>query len=137
MIEEFRVWRDYSNSRRGFLWEVSNFGRVKKNGEIIELNDDHGYFKVNSHWVHRMVAECFIGEIPKGYHVDHIDGNRKNNNINNLRIVTSKENHRNPVTRKRISISHKGDKNPSFGKQGTCLGRHREYNNDGTWKMIY
>lgn len=123
MIEEWRIYKDFRNYPNGFLWEVSNFGRVRRNGIIVEPDNDHGYCKINKFWVHRLVAECFIGEIPKGYHVDHIDGDMRNNIVKNLRICTELENHRNPITRKRLSISHSGKNNPSYGKPGTMLGR--------------
>jgi hypothetical protein len=41
---------------------------------------------------HRLVAEAFIGKIPQGMDVDHKDGNRHNNDVKNLRIVTHSEN---------------------------------------------
>ena len=41
---------------------------------------------------HRLVAQAFIGNIPQGMDVDHRDGNRHNNNVSNLRIVTHSEN---------------------------------------------
>ena len=33
------------------------------------------------------VARAFIGEIPKGYHVHHKDGNKQNNVVTNLEII--------------------------------------------------
>lgn len=42
--------------------------------------------------VHRLVYETFKGEIQEGYVIDHIDGNPKNNNLENLRVCTQKEN---------------------------------------------
>lgn len=42
--------------------------------------------------VHRVVVQAFIGNIPKGMDVDHRDGNRHNNDVSNLRIVTHSEN---------------------------------------------
>ena len=33
----------------------------------------------------------FIGEIPKGYHVHHKDGNKQNNRVDNLEILSPKE----------------------------------------------
>lgn len=42
--------------------------------------------------VHRLVAKYFIREIPDGMFVNHIDGNKLNNHVSNLEIVTPKEN---------------------------------------------
>lgn len=41
--------------------------------------------------VHRVVADAFIG-IPKSMVVNHIDGDKTNNNLNNLEVVTRSEN---------------------------------------------
>jgi len=51
------------------------------------------YYKCGAYWqhkgkrLHRAVWEAANGEIPKGYHVHHIDGNRSNNSLANLCIV--------------------------------------------------
>lgn len=42
--------------------------------------------------LHRLVAEAFIGNIPEGYEVNHLDGNKENNALSNLQIVTPYEN---------------------------------------------
>jgi hypothetical protein len=41
---------------------------------------------------HRLVYETFGGIINKGFEIDHIDGNKHNNNISNLRAITRSEN---------------------------------------------
>lgn len=53
---------------------------------------------------HRVIWHYFNGEIPIGLQIDHIDGNRKNNRLDNLRLVTHKENMNNPITRKRMEL---------------------------------
>lgn len=45
--------------------------------------------------VHRLVALAFLGERPAGMVIDHIDRNKANNNISNLRYCTPSENSRN------------------------------------------
>lgn len=49
------------------------------------------YFQHNGKRLHRTVWEHFNGEIPKGFHVHHIDGNRANNEISNLALVDGTE----------------------------------------------
>jgi len=41
---------------------------------------------------HRLVYEAFVGKIGKGLEIDHIDGNKHNNDISNLRAVNHSEN---------------------------------------------
>jgi hypothetical protein len=114
------IWKDI----KGFegLYQVSNLGNVKslertlirKNGTrffvrermLIQTNDHGGYpyvtltllknKKVRS--VHRLVAESFIPNTENKPEIDHIDGNPSNPMVDNLRWVTSTENHLNPIT---------------------------------------
>lgn len=63
------------------------------------LSQTEGYFtvKVNnkSFRVHRIIWEMFNGKIVRGLQVDHLDRNRSNNLISNLRLVSSIINSRN------------------------------------------
>lgn len=43
-------------------------------------------------YVHRLMYETFVGEIPNGYEINHIDGNKSNNKISNLELVTPSQN---------------------------------------------
>ena len=49
--------------------------------------------------VHRLVVENFIGSIPDGMEVNHIDYNRSNNHVENLEIVSRLENVRHSYDR--------------------------------------
>lgn len=77
-------------------YEISNKGRVRKRstGQIMVLSYNGGYARITiSKHIHRLVAEAFI-EKPDETRtwVDHIDGNRSNNDVSNLRWVTPSEN---------------------------------------------
>lgn len=37
--------------------------------------------------LHRYIWEYYNGEIPEGYHIHHIDGNKANNDIDNLELI--------------------------------------------------
>ncbi len=51
-----------------------------------------GKHKFKQEHIHTLVLETFVGPMPKGYHGAHLDGSRDNNNLDNLRWVTPKEN---------------------------------------------
>lgn len=108
MKEIWKVYRDNRRGKFGCLWEVSNFGNVKKNGVVIKPHETHsGYSVVNHFYVHKLVAKLFIENPLNKPQVDHIDTNKQNNNVNNLRWVTSKENSNNQLTRQHLSEAKK------------------------------
>lgn len=109
------IWKTYTkNAGRGkhkHCIEVSNLGNVKVDGKQIDFSKRHPtrYYQVFLLYVHRMVAETFIPNPENKPQVDHIDTNRFNNRIDNLRWVTQSENNLNPITRKHISKSMKNN----------------------------
>lgn len=49
--------------------------------------------------IHRLVYQAFVGMVPSGLELDHIDGCKLNNSLSNLRLLTHKENCNNPSTK--------------------------------------
>lgn len=90
------------------LYEVSNLGRVKslnygrtrKEQVLKPVKNNKGYLlvdlcknrKIKRFLIHRLVAQTFIPNPENKPHINHIDCNPKNNNVNNLEWCTPKEN---------------------------------------------
>ena len=103
MKEIPEIWKVYKQSKTR-VWEVSNYGRVRKNGIIVEpTNYNRKYLCIGGFNIHRAVAELFIPNPENKPCVDHIDTNRFNNCWYNLRWVTPKENCNNPLTLSKMS----------------------------------
>lgn len=118
MIEEWKTIEDYPN------YMVSNMGRVKainwhrgnKEKEIKPYTTYKGYLrlrlckngKAKQFQVHRLVAQAFIPNPENKPYIDHINTDRTDNRVENLRWVTNKENCNNPISKINYSISNKG-----------------------------
>lgn len=76
----------------------------KRNYKFVKIRDWKNQYE-KSYVVHRLVAETFIPNIENKPYIDHIDTNLLNNNVNNLRWVTSLENQNNPITLQRLQNS--------------------------------
>jgi hypothetical protein len=101
-----------------FLYEINGDGTILRNVKSkkhikIKLDLHHskvGYYsawvsikgKVHRVSIHKAVAECWLGDCPEGYEVDHIDRNSHNNNYTNLRYVTHSQQMKNRVLGDRI-----------------------------------
>lgn len=86
-------------------YEVSDLGRVRslKNGKVRVLKPQDngiGYLQVvlckngkrKSFYIHRLVYETFIGPIPKGMVVNHLNEDKRDNRLVNLEVTTQKQN---------------------------------------------
>ena len=116
--EVFKIYKETTHTRWGHrVYEVSNLGRVKINGEIVEPCLCNSYLQISSFRIHRAVAELFIPNPENKPCVDHINTDPLDNRAENLRWVTQAENNRNSLTRKHMSDSHKGKPHSEETKQ--------------------
>lgn len=120
------IWKKVINFDN---YEVSNLGRVRSidryelyrdkfhKGRILKQFLQNGYPKVSfsingstcQRFVHRLVAEAFIPNPDNKPQIDHIDTNRSNNCVDNLRWVTQEENLNNPLT-----VEHRKESQQKF-----------------------
>lgn len=80
-----------------------SISRYKSGYLYVNLYKDHKTYKFQ---VHRLVAFTFIPNPDNKPCIDHIDGDRTNNKVDNLRWCTHKENANNPITVKRLAESY-------------------------------
>ena len=87
----------YSEKEKGLVWDTPDNFR-QKNGKTLGTNRPDGYLSANidkkMYLIHRLVWLYHYGEFPNGF-IDHIDGDKTNNTIDNLRDVTPEESNRN------------------------------------------
>lgn len=111
------------------LYQVSDKGNVKRIGgtitdksgrvkyipeRILQPIENDGYLyvclcrdgKAKRFAVHRLVATAFIQNTENKPAIDHINGKKSDNRVENIRWSTSKENNNNPVTRNKYLQNH-------------------------------
>lgn len=86
-----------------FTWIVGNkYSKKPKAGDVAGCKSK-GYINISikgiGYRAHRLAWLYIHGEWPSGV-IDHINGNRSDNSISNLRDVTTKENNKNKRTQK-------------------------------------
>ncbi len=115
MEQRIEIWKDIPDYEG--LYQVSSLGRINSIPHLIKSNKDggtriteehikntsvgwHGYVWINlwkngkskTHSVHRLVAMAFIENPNEFPAVNHIDGNKKNNTVDNLEWCTNSYN---------------------------------------------
>jgi hypothetical protein len=108
IVEEWKPIKGYED-----IYEVSTFGRIKskdmfvwngkayyrKNGRILKPGlGGTGYYTVSlkgkTHKVAKLVADAFLIKETDKDVVNHIDGNKTNDNLSNLEFISSSQNER-------------------------------------------
>ena len=106
-INDGNIWK-WIKGYEG-LYAISDSGLIKSfwkdsRGQFVKTNNKNGWYlsfratdrnkEVKTIRVHIAVAKAFIGQIPNGYEVHHRDGNKQNNCVSNLQILSGIEHKR-------------------------------------------
>lgn len=100
-MQKTEKWAEFPTDGR---YEISSHGRVRNKVTMKVLKPStggYGYLlfpryqgkKYTGMFIHQAVAKAFIGDRPNEcFHVSHLDGNKLNNNVDNLVYETAKQN---------------------------------------------
>ena len=103
------IWREipgyegrYMASNLGRVWSIARTSaRGKRGGHVMRPCDNgKGYLHINmrqgvrtkKQYIHRLVFLAHVGPIPAGLDINHIDGNKANNCVANLEVLTHSQN---------------------------------------------
>lgn len=99
-MKQIKDFPNYSITEDGRVFRTT--GKEPKELKWIAVSYKRRYFQVglypnksnrrNLKYIHRLVWETYMGEIPDDMTIDHIDSNPSNNHISNLRLATRSDN---------------------------------------------
>lgn len=140
MFDEYLYYDETSPSC--LKWKVDRVSpngafKIKADSEAGSLNKSDNYYVVKLqgklYLAHRIICVLHGLEL-NGFLVDHIDRNRFNNNISNLRVVTYKENNHNLSQQKLSSRNTSGVQGVQYHKRGYWVANWCE---DGKKRLKY
>lgn len=123
----------YGNIR---ILKTAPRGKKLKYERVCITRGGHKY----NYYVHKIIANTFLGDTPKGMEIHHIDGDSLNNNLSNLKFVTSRENNQNRKIKGKYMMGTFIRPNGRF-QAGICINGKRvclgTYDTEQEAHMVY
>lgn len=142
---EGEIWKDIKGYEG--MYQVSNMGRIKGLRRVINrinspmelpeklltpILDKHGYFiihlskenKKKKFYIHRLLGEYFIGNPTNQECINHKNGIKTDNSLDNLEWCTIAENNQHAF---KIGLNKKGKEHHLYGKKGIQCHNHKQY----------
>lgn len=105
-MKEIKGYDGYFIDTDGKVWTSKSGNNLTQRTELKSLTlskKKTGYLYANIYWgtkvnqrsslrVHRLVYEAFVGPIPEGFVIDHINDTKDDNRLENLQMLSVKEN---------------------------------------------
>jgi len=118
--EELRAMLDYDPESGSLIWKSRADRDAQWNGRMAgkKAGSKHrgGYIRLHindkQYSAHRVIYKLAYGSIPNDMQIDHIDGDKINNRLENLRLVNNSQNQSN--------------RRPDTGKEFKGVYKHRE-----------
>jgi len=105
-------WSKYFYYKDGHLHRKVATGPTTKINDKAGAINGKGYICVRlfnrKFMAHRIIWELHYGEIPKGFEIDHVDMNKANNLLGNLRLATRSQNMLNKKLNPRNTSGYRG-----------------------------
>lgn len=116
----------YNQKYDRWVTDTGEVYRQDKLGAFVlcKQSDSNGYKQIavakpnrTSIKVHKLVWETFKGLVPVNMEIDHLDTDKNNNDLSNLRLCTPKENSNNPLSLKHRSETRRNETRSEFSKK--------------------
>lgn len=141
------IWRDIPEYEGKYM--VSNLGRIKSLSRMVWSTNNrqyikpeqimrpkttaYGYYYLNlrkngksvGYFVHRLVAMAFLPKVPNKDYIDHLDGDKTNNCVDNLEWVTIAENNQRAYDKGLKRRIHAGQFLKGMNRQQQYINRRK------------
>ena len=118
---------------KNITYFISNLGKIRNKNRLLNPNiDNNGYYAFATKTIHNLVANAFLQKENISDVVNHKDGNKLNNDINNLEFISQSQNTIHAINlglRRNVKkVAHVNDDNIIINVYNSCSEAGKELN---------